>query len=173
MLKIEQIATRANTDQLWIATFNSPIIGIHHGQGSEAHLAVIALANVLMEYVKPKDNVGKFGEYMQRALNQPSGKWPFLEPMHPSDIPPIEQIQGIPGRDRIEHVGRIVWYTPGSDDCFGGNDGVLPAIITRAWEDDRMDINIFAFSPGIHLRSGVEYSHIPKPGTWCWPKTVK
>lgn len=72
--------------------------------------------------------------------------------------------------DQKPSVGRIVHYTPDSDE-----PGPWAAIITRVSIDvARLDVNLGVFSPNGFLspRDGVEFSEKPSPGCWSWPPRV-
>lgn len=124
---------------------------VYEGKGRTFGHAILDLAEKIKNVVH-----GDADSVLARALNQPAQ----------SDR------SSAPGIDRIEHVGKIVWYTPGSDDMFQSSYKLLPAIITRAWDGGRMDITLFT-GEGAKHRHSIEYSQIPKPGTWCWPKISK
>jgi hypothetical protein len=153
----------------YIAALYTPAIGHHQGRGKEPHLAVIALAYKIMEWdqinarsTKPL-TAGAFGDAIAKALNQPTGKWAWLEPAAPVLSPELEAI-----KDRIKNIGRIVWYTPSPDDVLDCSKRVLPAIITREWTGNHMDLQVFG-STSVYARHSVEYNMLPKPGVWCWP----
>jgi hypothetical protein len=71
---------------------------------------------------------------------------------------------------KISNVGKIVHYTPGSDDVEQGG-GILPAIVTREWSGGRMDLQVFGNKIiGTSSRYSVEFSPSRTGGTWDWPK---
>lgn len=81
-------------------------------------------------------------------------------------------------------VGRIVLYVPelqqGTDQprAYHGNaTSPLPAIIVRTWEgtsyeNDEVNLKIFADAPEDAWHTSVPYSEGKEPGTWHWPEIM-
>jgi hypothetical protein len=152
---VENTGCVASRYSVYLKNGNIPITG---GSGITVEDAILDLANTIKRSIQDRIKEIVFGKDIERALaSMGSNGYAVIDPS--------------PGA-RIEHIGKIVWYTPGGDDVFSENSGVLPAIITRQWIGLIMDVNIFS-AGGNHTRHSIEYSETPKPGTWRWPEAKK
>jgi hypothetical protein len=132
------------------------------GAGETLEDAIVALAHCIKERRKstPVTRAQEWTAAAAKAFNQPMGAASiFGEPQH-----------GNP--DPIELVGCTVWYITGPNDVEECSSAVLPAIITKAWRGNRVDLQVFwNKTPGTSNRYSVEYTaQGDKGGTWTYPK---
>lgn len=77
-------------------------------------------------------------------------------------------------------IGRIVHYVLASTDSPRNAGEHRPAIITRVWSDECVQLQVFTDGPndeaegdqgGLLWRSSVSMNDVEKPGrTWHWPE---
>jgi hypothetical protein len=126
-----------------IVTLYTPSNGMSQGDGATPEDAILDLAGK----IRQEQNRKSLSNPVVNVLRQP-----------------------MPDGSRIVNVGKIVHYMPGADDTEQPGQ-VLPAIITREWAGDRMDLQVFNNKlSGTSSRSRVEHSMSANAGTWDWPK---
>ncbi len=70
-------------------------------------------------------------------------------------------------------VGRIVWFTPDLDDTLisGNEDGIYAAIVTKVWDDTRVNLAVFTAKGVNAARTSVrllqEGDEKPERGGFC------
>lgn len=141
----------------WVAYFTDTQGSVYAGRAVTPELAILDLAGK----VRQEQNRKSFSSRVTNALTQPLTNTPSI--LGGSVDETLADIA------KVNNVGKIVHYTPGSDDADQG--GVLPAIITKEWAGGRMDLQVFNNKvSGTSSRYSVEFSPSRTGGTWDWPK---
>lgn len=66
--------------------------------------------------------------------------------------------------------GRIVLYVPEEGSPEANNYAtVVPAVICRVWENEMVNLRVFADGPDVTWKGSVNFSEEKLPRTWHWP----
>lgn len=64
-------------------------------------------------------------------------------------------------------AGRIVLYTPMAGEFTGNDTSPVPAIITRVWSDECVNLKVFSDGPSDYWVTSVLLGEGYR--TWAWP----
>lgn len=91
-------------------------------------------------------------------------------PVDPAAPTPIERAAAAIQDAPVPAIGKIVLYAPTAAEREGrGSADYYPAVITRVWSRDCVNLHVLADAGPAFAVTSIEYFMTPAERTWRWP----